>query len=153
MAHALVWPTSHDFFPIGNTSAVSLTNDLPPDEPARVLQLGCGDPRNILFTIYTQKANCMCIKFLAGGCAKTLTDLLQLLDPSTLRAVTSSPPYLVRSHSQGIYARISCTNFLYMRVSKPETSCSSPYSQTGILNRRSGIYSSITDWTRSRMPS
>ncbi|KAI0096587.1 hypothetical protein GGR51DRAFT_543152 [Nemania sp. FL0031] len=38
------------FYPVGNTPAVSLTQSLPPDSPAYILLLGCGDARNILFT-------------------------------------------------------------------------------------------------------
>ena len=40
-------------YPLGNTPAVCLTQDLPCEEPANVLLLGCGDVRNILFTTYT----------------------------------------------------------------------------------------------------
>lgn len=40
------------FYPIGNTPAVCLTQDLPQEELADVLLLGCGDVRNILFTTY-----------------------------------------------------------------------------------------------------
>ncbi len=40
------------FYPIGNTPAVHLTRNLPPKQPADILLLGCGDVRNILFTIY-----------------------------------------------------------------------------------------------------
>ncbi|KAG9084838.1 hypothetical protein FRC06_003876 [Ceratobasidium sp. 370] len=40
------------FYPIGNTAAISLTQDLSPEQPADILLLGCGDPRNILFTLY-----------------------------------------------------------------------------------------------------
>ncbi|MCJ1276023.1 hypothetical protein MMC21_003828 [Puttea exsequens] len=41
------------FYPVGNTPAVCLTQDLPGETPARILLLGCGDVRNILFTIYS----------------------------------------------------------------------------------------------------
>lgn len=41
------------FYPIGNTPAVQLTRDLPPEQPADILLLGCGDVRNILFTVHT----------------------------------------------------------------------------------------------------
>jgi Domain of unknown function (DUF4470) len=54
MSKLLWWPSKYYFYPIGNTSAVSLTGDLPPEEPAKLLLLGCGDPRNVLFTIYTE---------------------------------------------------------------------------------------------------
>ncbi|RMZ67763.1 MYND finger [Pyrenophora seminiperda CCB06] len=40
------------FYPIGNTSAVHLTRNLPREQAARILLLGCGDIRNIVFTIY-----------------------------------------------------------------------------------------------------
>ncbi|OAX80912.1 hypothetical protein ACJ72_04749 [Emergomyces africanus] len=40
------------FHAIGNTPAVCLTQDIPGDEPASLLLLGCGDARNILFTSY-----------------------------------------------------------------------------------------------------
>ncbi|KAF1952907.1 hypothetical protein CC80DRAFT_571306 [Byssothecium circinans] len=40
------------FYPTGNTPAVCLTQNLPPDRDAVVLLLGCGDIRNILFTTY-----------------------------------------------------------------------------------------------------
>ncbi|TEB27907.1 hypothetical protein FA13DRAFT_1666645 [Coprinellus micaceus] len=54
MSHPLIWPSKTFFYPIGNTSAVSVTADLPPEEPACVLLLGCGDPRNILHTVATE---------------------------------------------------------------------------------------------------
>jgi len=40
------------FYPIGTTSATSLTQDLPPETTANCLLLGTGDPRDILFTLY-----------------------------------------------------------------------------------------------------
>lgn len=43
------------FYPIGNTPAVSLTQDLPSHEKADVLLLGCGDVRHILFTINNEQ--------------------------------------------------------------------------------------------------
>lgn len=44
------------FYPLGNTPAVCLTQDLPPGEAADILLLGCGDVRNILFTTYSDSA-------------------------------------------------------------------------------------------------
>lgn len=43
------------FYPIGNTPAVSLAQDLPPKEKADILLLGCGDLRHILFTINNEQ--------------------------------------------------------------------------------------------------
>lgn len=43
------------FYPIGNTPAVSLTQDLPPKKKADLLLLGCGDVRHILFTVHTEQ--------------------------------------------------------------------------------------------------
>ncbi|EGN92841.1 hypothetical protein SERLA73DRAFT_116652 [Serpula lacrymans var. lacrymans S7.3] len=54
MSHPLVWPGKYFFYAIGNTSAVCLSRDLPPDEPGNLLLLGCGDPRNVLFTIFCE---------------------------------------------------------------------------------------------------
>jgi len=39
-------------YPIGNTPAVCLTQGLPPESKADILLLGCGDVRNILFTVH-----------------------------------------------------------------------------------------------------
>ncbi|KAF7529978.1 hypothetical protein PCG10_004953 [Penicillium crustosum] len=43
------------FYPIGNTPAVSLTQDLPSKKKADLLLLGCGDVRHILFTVHTEQ--------------------------------------------------------------------------------------------------
>ncbi|AEO58629.1 hypothetical protein MYCTH_95272 [Thermothelomyces thermophilus ATCC 42464] len=41
------------FYPIGNTPAVFLTQGLPPEKDANILLLGCGDVRNIFFTVHS----------------------------------------------------------------------------------------------------
>lgn len=41
------------YYPFGNTPAVLLTQTLAPEEDAKVLILGCGDPRSILYTIHS----------------------------------------------------------------------------------------------------
>ncbi|KAI0317767.1 hypothetical protein OF83DRAFT_1058096 [Amylostereum chailletii] len=51
MAHPLVWPGKYFFYPIGNTSAVCMTRDVALEEDASILLLGCGDPRNVLYTV------------------------------------------------------------------------------------------------------
>lgn len=43
------------FYPVGNTAAVHLTRNLSIEESADLLLLGCGDVRNILFTVYTDQ--------------------------------------------------------------------------------------------------
>jgi Domain of unknown function (DUF4470) len=53
------------FYPLGNTPAVCLTQDLTPGEGARVLLLGCGDVRNILFTAYSD-GNSDMLRYLDG---------------------------------------------------------------------------------------
>jgi hypothetical protein len=54
MAHPTLYQPKPYFYPIGNTSPVCLTENLAPEEDAQILLLGCGDPRNILFTIYSE---------------------------------------------------------------------------------------------------
>ncbi|ODM18169.1 hypothetical protein SI65_06040 [Aspergillus cristatus] len=45
------------FYAIGNTPAINLTSSVPPDQDADILLLGCGDVRNILFSIYMGMGN------------------------------------------------------------------------------------------------
>ncbi|PIL27075.1 hypothetical protein GSI_10214 [Ganoderma sinense ZZ0214-1] len=52
-----VFPAQYDFWPIGNTSPVYLTRDLPPDVPTSILLLPCGDPRNIFYTVFCEKTH------------------------------------------------------------------------------------------------
>ncbi|KAK4154968.1 hypothetical protein C8A00DRAFT_42357 [Chaetomidium leptoderma] len=42
------------FYPVGNTPAVCLTQGLPPEKRADILLLGCGDVRNIMFTLHCE---------------------------------------------------------------------------------------------------
>ncbi|KAH0829190.1 hypothetical protein J3R83DRAFT_2738 [Lanmaoa asiatica] len=57
MSHPLFFRGVTYFYPIGNTSAVRLTEHLPPEQQANILLLACGDPRHILYTIYTNEVN------------------------------------------------------------------------------------------------
>lgn len=43
------------FYPVGDTPAVSLAQDLPPGTKSDILLLGCGDIRHILFTINNEQ--------------------------------------------------------------------------------------------------
>jgi hypothetical protein len=45
------------FYPVGNTPAVSLTQDLQTNKKADILLLGCGDVRHILFTIQNEQGS------------------------------------------------------------------------------------------------
>ena len=45
------------FYPVGNTPAICLTQDLPREQDANVLLLGCGDVRSILFTTYADSGS------------------------------------------------------------------------------------------------
>lgn len=40
------------FYPVGNTSPIFLLQHVPPEDDADILLLGCGDPRNILYSLY-----------------------------------------------------------------------------------------------------
>ncbi|KAF9448971.1 hypothetical protein P691DRAFT_704001 [Macrolepiota fuliginosa MF-IS2] len=51
MSHPTSWPSDTSFYPIGNTPPICLTDHLPPEVDAKILLLGCGDPRNILYTV------------------------------------------------------------------------------------------------------
>ncbi|KAF8595632.1 hypothetical protein BDV93DRAFT_97478 [Ceratobasidium sp. AG-I] len=53
MAHPMCWPSQPIFYPMGVNAATSLSQDLSPEQSADILLLGCGDPRNILYTIST----------------------------------------------------------------------------------------------------
>lgn len=57
MAHPAFWRQKTFFYPIGNTPPILLTQFLAPKEDANALLLGCGDPRNILYTLYASAAN------------------------------------------------------------------------------------------------
>ncbi|KAF2445427.1 hypothetical protein P171DRAFT_512676 [Karstenula rhodostoma CBS 690.94] len=53
---ALIQTLTH-FYPFGNTPAISLTQYIAPDQDASLLLLGCGDSRNVLFTVYSESEN------------------------------------------------------------------------------------------------
>jgi hypothetical protein len=52
MSHPVLWCPKPFFYAIGNTPPACFSKDLAPEEPAKILLLGCGDPRSILYTIY-----------------------------------------------------------------------------------------------------
>ncbi|KAF8628196.1 hypothetical protein AX15_004046 [Amanita polypyramis BW_CC] len=56
MTHPVFWPTKSFFYAIGNTPATCLTSELPPEQPADILLLGCGDVRSILYTVHSDLA-------------------------------------------------------------------------------------------------
>ncbi|KIJ65876.1 hypothetical protein HYDPIDRAFT_151538 [Hydnomerulius pinastri MD-312] len=57
MSHLLFLAGKNIFYSIGNTSAVCLTENLPPEQKAEILLLARGDPRNILYTVYTNESD------------------------------------------------------------------------------------------------
>lgn len=57
MLTPMIFDINSFFYPLGNTPAACLTQDLPREEPASILLLGCGDVRNILFTTYSDGAS------------------------------------------------------------------------------------------------
>ncbi|GJE85283.1 hypothetical protein PsYK624_013620 [Phanerochaete sordida] len=51
MSKTIRWPTRPLFHPFGNTSPVNVAEYVPWNQKANILLLGCGDPRNIFFTL------------------------------------------------------------------------------------------------------
>ncbi|KAI0739278.1 hypothetical protein C8Q80DRAFT_1112432 [Daedaleopsis nitida] len=86
MSRSLFWPGKYYFYPIGNTSAISLSRDSPPDVPLNVLLLACGDPRNVLFTTYCEshlpcrKLDFTCCDYDSGILARNVLLLSMILD-------------------------------------------------------------------------
>ncbi|KIW74850.1 hypothetical protein Z517_11620 [Fonsecaea pedrosoi CBS 271.37] len=73
------------FYPIGNTPAVHLTRGLPYKQSANILLLGCGDVRNILFTVYSdqrsgRKLDVTCCDIEPAVIARNILLLTLLLD-------------------------------------------------------------------------
>ncbi|KAJ7864784.1 hypothetical protein B0H14DRAFT_3602116 [Mycena olivaceomarginata] len=86
MAHPLYWPGKRFFYAIGNTSAVSLARDVAPDKDISLLLLGCGDPRNVLFTLFsehdavTRKLDFTCVDFEPAVLARNVLLLSLAID-------------------------------------------------------------------------
>ncbi|KAJ7864757.1 hypothetical protein B0H14DRAFT_3602063 [Mycena olivaceomarginata] len=86
MAHPLYWPGKRYFYAIGNTSAVSLARDVAPDKDISLLLLGCGDPRNVLFTLFsehdaaTRKLDFTCVDFEPAVLARNVLLLSMVID-------------------------------------------------------------------------
>ncbi|PIL27068.1 hypothetical protein GSI_10207 [Ganoderma sinense ZZ0214-1] len=87
MALPLYLPGLYQFYPIGNSPPVSLTRDLPPDVSANILLLPCGDPRNILYTVFCEKPNTLrkkldftCCDYDPGVLARNILLLTMIMD-------------------------------------------------------------------------
>ncbi|KAJ7832644.1 hypothetical protein B0H14DRAFT_3087763 [Mycena olivaceomarginata] len=86
MSKPLLWPGKRYFYAIGNTSAVSLARDMPPEKDINLLLLGCGDPRNVLFTLFlkhpsaTRKLDFTCIDFEPAVLARNVLLLSLIID-------------------------------------------------------------------------
>jgi hypothetical protein len=76
------------FYPVGNTSAVHLTRNLPQEQTARILLLGCGDVRNIVFTVYMDQDSG---KQIPPSVFDFRSDTAQQVGVSTLHAAISKP--------------------------------------------------------------
>ncbi|KAI1379949.1 hypothetical protein F4677DRAFT_408098 [Hypoxylon crocopeplum] len=70
------------FYPIGNSPAVSLTQDIPPSVPADILLLGCGDVRHILLTSHVdaRRMDITCCDSQRAVIARNILLLSLLLD-------------------------------------------------------------------------
>ncbi|KAF7363898.1 MYND-type domain-containing protein [Mycena sanguinolenta] len=86
MAHPLYWPDKRFFYAFGNTSAVSLARDVAPDQDISLLLLGCGDPRNVLFTLFsehesaTRKLDFTCVDYEPAILARNVLLLSMVID-------------------------------------------------------------------------
>ncbi|KAJ7311534.1 hypothetical protein DFH08DRAFT_791792 [Mycena albidolilacea] len=86
MSHPLHWPGKRFFYAIGNTSAVSLARDVAPDKDISLLLLGCGDPRNVLFTLFseydgaTRKLDFTCVDSEPAVLARNVLLLTMVID-------------------------------------------------------------------------
>ncbi|RPD68233.1 hypothetical protein L226DRAFT_576582 [Lentinus tigrinus ALCF2SS1-7] len=86
MSHTFFWPGKYYFYPIGNTSAVCLTRDIPPEEHANILLLGCGDPRHVLYTIFSEskpsfrKLDFTCVDFEPAVLARNILIFTLIVD-------------------------------------------------------------------------
>lgn len=57
MAHPFLWFNRPFFYAIGNTPAISFTDNLSPEEDAEILSLGCGDVRNLIYTLFVDESH------------------------------------------------------------------------------------------------
>ncbi|KAH8803350.1 hypothetical protein F5884DRAFT_756633 [Xylogone sp. PMI_703] len=103
------------FYPLGNTPAVSLIQTLPPHEDARILHLGCGDIRNILFTCYSNTAlrnlDITCCDIECAILARNILLLSVLLDDASNSSVNlawniNCHLYLNRQDANSIYTQV-----------------------------------------------
>ncbi|KAJ3761284.1 hypothetical protein EV360DRAFT_80398 [Lentinula raphanica] len=93
MSQPLYWPGRYFLYGIGNTPTICLTRDLSPETPANILLLGCGDPRNILFSVYNENPrierhlDITCSDMDPGIIARNtllFTMIIDKMDPSTI---------------------------------------------------------------------
>ncbi|KAJ6502063.1 hypothetical protein C8R45DRAFT_818988 [Mycena sanguinolenta] len=93
MAHPLYWPGKRFFYATGNTSAVSLARDVSPNQDLSLLLLGCGDPRNVLFTLFsehetsTRKLDFTCVDFEPAILARNILLLSMVIDDKDAKQI------------------------------------------------------------------
>ncbi len=91
MAHLNVWTKTIFFYAIGNTPAVCLTSELPPEQAADILLLGCGDVRNVMYTVYADLGGRKCQSFAYDDFS--VKRFIQHRGLSISRVVISIQPY------------------------------------------------------------
>ncbi|KAJ7833273.1 hypothetical protein B0H13DRAFT_2428613 [Mycena leptocephala] len=134
MALPLFWPGRYRFYPIGNTSAVSLTRDLAPETDGTILLLGCGDPRNILYTIFCEPEHLnrtldfTCCDMDPAVLARNVILLTLIADNQTASTTMWNIFYHMRLDSASLAVLVShCQKLLAMSATLKQWR-SSPYS-------------------------
>ncbi|KDN42021.1 hypothetical protein RSAG8_07066, partial [Rhizoctonia solani AG-8 WAC10335] len=114
MAHPLRWPSSRTFDPLGHEAAITLTQDLSPEQSADILLLEQRNPQHILYTLSTdvtlpRKFDLTCCDFEAAALARDIILFTLLEDDASPNHVweiiyhlklTEHALDLLASHSQ-----------------------------------------------------
>ncbi|TFK16970.1 hypothetical protein FA15DRAFT_683641 [Coprinopsis marcescibilis] len=135
MSKLLFWPTKYYFYPIGNTSAISLIGDLPLEEPAKLLLLGCGDPRNVLYTIFTEPSHparvldFTCVDFDPAVIARNILLFTMIVDDQPFDTIWNSFFHFRLDKSSRSALLAQCNKLLDLSDSLPSWSASvyAPY--------------------------
>ncbi|KAG8788978.1 hypothetical protein FRC12_014050, partial [Ceratobasidium sp. 428] len=134
MSSPVFWTPQTFFYPLGNTPAVSLTRDLPPEQPADILLLGCGDPRHILYTCYadvtpsleSRKIDVTCCDLEPAVLARNIL-LFTLIEANTPIDVIWDIFYHFKIDTQALDTLVSQSETLYGYSQGMEAWRQSPY--------------------------